>query len=173
MRYWMVAAAMVCANPASAQVALTSGQGVSIAIAADGEVETGKPHPAALGPHDLEALDQMRIAYQSIPQTEGVLPAVAMNPGDHPMPGIIAGKIEIAFVVIGDKDSVLVILNGYERALVYRARITVRGKTGPTDVCLVMPGKRGYEHWPYAIERIELTALTLVDWSPEDGITCK
>lgn len=173
MRYGMMAAAMVCAAPASAQVALTTGQGVAITIAGNGEVETSKPHPAALGPHDLAALDQMRIAYQSIPQTEGVLPPVVLNSEDHPMPDIVPDKIEIVFVVIGDKDSVLAILNGYDRALVYRAKIAVRGKAGPTDVCLVMPGRRGYEHWPYAIERIELTALTLVDWSPEDGIPCK
>ena len=54
--------------------------------------------------------------------------------------------------------------NGYDRALVYRARITVAGRTRPTDVCVVLPSNRSSEHWPEAIERIDLSDFELVTW---------
>lgn len=173
MRFWMMAAAaMAVAVPASAQVTLESGQGVTVTIDASGKAELGKVHPAALGPHDLEALDQMRIAYKVLEPTEGVMPPVMMS-GDVAMPEITPGRVEIAFVVIGEKDSVLVLLNGYDEALTYRARIKVMTRTGPTDVCLVVPGKRGYEHWPYKIDHIELTDFKLEPWQPGDKVTCR
>lgn len=174
MRTWiMAAAAFALSTPASAQIVLTSGQGVSVSIGGDGAVRPDKVRPAALGPHDFEALDQMRVAYKATKPAGEVLPPVMMSNTEIPMPAIAPGRIEIVFVVIGDKDSVLLILNGYDQGLTYRATITARGRSAPTDVCLVMPGKRGYEHWPYAIDKVELTALTLVDWSPEDGVPCK
>jgi hypothetical protein len=173
MRNWILAVALTVAAPASAQVVLTSGQGVAVTVGADGEAEAGNVHPAALGPHDLEALDQLRIAYKAVEPRSGVLPPVMMSATEATMPDVAPGRIEIVFVVIGEKDSVLVMLNGYDQGLTYRATITARGRTAPTDVCLVIPGRRGYEHWPYAIEKIELTAFSLADWSPEDGVPCK
>jgi hypothetical protein len=169
----IAAAALTVATPASAQVTLSSGQGTSVTIGSDGKVEMGKVHPAALGPHDLEALDQMRISYKTAKVKSGVMPPVMMRATEATMPDVAPGRVEIVFVVIGEKDSVLVMLNGYDQGLTYRATIFVKGRSGPTDVCLVMPGRRGYEHWPYAIDRIELTAFQFEDWKPGNPVPCK
>jgi hypothetical protein len=40
-------------------------------------------------------------------------------------------------------------------------------------VCIVLPGKRGYEHWPYPIEKIELSEFTVEPWKEGDPVTCR
>lgn len=84
------------------------------------------------------------------------------------------GQLRFRFLQVpGTDHAMLIVHNGYAKGLVYRARITARGKTSPTDVCLVMPGKVGIEHWPYAISAIEVSAFELIDWKPGDGAPCK
>jgi hypothetical protein len=83
------------------------------------------------------------------------------------------GQLKISFVSLKPPGhSLLIIENGYADALVYRARITVKGKPTATDVCLVLPGKRGYEHWPYPIEKIELSQLRRQPWQDGDPVPC-
>jgi len=82
-----------------------------------------------------------------------------------PPDAVPPGEVHIAFRQIGDSDHrLLVISNGYDRALSYRAHIRVKGKDHYTDVCTVLPGIHGFEHWPYAIEAITLSELRLEDW---------
>ena len=52
----------------------------------------------------------------------------------------------------------LVVENGQGGALRYRARMTVRGETRHTDVCVVLPHLPSYEHWPHLSIGIELRA---------------
>lgn len=88
-------------------------------------------------------------------------------------PVVSSGVVRASFLALPKVGhSLLVIENGYGRALVYRARITVKGRTTPTDVCLVLNRRRGYEHWPYAIDRIELSALRLVQHDPARPLPC-
>jgi len=49
----------------------------------------------------------------------------------------------------------------------------VQGETSPTDVCLGMPAGIGVEHWPFAIDALELDGFALAPWKPEDGVPCK
>ncbi len=78
---------------------------------------------------------------------------------------VVSGEIRIAFRQIGDSNHrLLVIANGYDRALAFRAAIRVDGKDQHTDVCTVMPGIHGIEHWPFASDRIMLTDLRLEEW---------
>lgn len=92
----------------------------------------------------------------------------------HAAPVPEPGTLRFRFLQVpGTTHSMLIVHNGYARALVYRARISARGKTEPTDVCLVPPGKIGVEHWPYAITAIEVSAFESVVWKPEDGLPCK
>ncbi|MEI9852997.1 MAG: hypothetical protein WDN24_21525 [Sphingomonas sp.] len=67
----------------------------------------------------------------------------------------------------------LVIENGLGGALVYRALIEQGGRTGATDVCLVPPGKLGIEHWPFAIDSIQIHQMRLAAWKPGDPVTCE
>ncbi len=84
-----------------------------------------------------------------------------------------ANAIKLSFLIAPETGhSVLVVENGYAQALTYRARITSRGHSAPTDVCLVLPMKRSYEDWPYVIEKVELDDFQLKPWSEADGIPC-
>ena len=52
--------------------------------------------------------------------------------------------------------------------------MTRDGKTTLTDVCLVIPRRHGFEHWPHPIERLEIYDVRFVAWqegdpSPEPG----
>jgi len=59
-------------------------------------------------------------------------------------------------------NSALFILNGYGSALRYRAIMRTNGRSVATDVCDVAPNRLGLEHWPYAIDQLELSAFQLV-----------
>jgi hypothetical protein len=72
-----------------------------------------------------------------------------------------------------EESRLLLIENGYDRGLRYRATIYRRGRSEPTDVCVVIPERRGYEHWPYPIDRIELSGLTLFPLREGDPLTCE
>jgi hypothetical protein len=80
-------------------------------------------------------------------------------------PPIASGVVRIVFVpVSGGKEAFLILENGHTRAVAYRARIFGGGRAAPTDVCVVLPERRAYEHWPYPIERIELSEFRLEAW---------
>lgn len=89
-------------------------------------------------------------------------------PAERPTPG----QIRLRFLSIAGQHALLVVENGLDRALVYRARMTQDGNSRPTDVCLVMPGLPGFEHWPHPIDRIELSDFRFVPWVPGQPIPC-
>ncbi len=83
-------------------------------------------------------------------------------------------EIRVAFRQIGESDHrLLVISNGYDRALAYRAYVHVDGKDQYTDVCTVPPGVHGFEHWPYASDRITLVDLRLEPWQEGQQPRCE
>lgn len=91
-----------------------------------------------------------------------------------PADPVVPGVIHIAFRQIGDSDHrLLVVANGYDRALAFRAFIRVDGKDQYTDVCTVIPGIHGIEHWPYASDRILLTDLHLEEWTKGTPPRCE
>lgn len=67
----------------------------------------------------------------------------------------------------------LVIENGYDRALVYRAELTRDGRRRATDVCAVRPGLRSYEYWPHRVERLRLSDFQLVSWRQGQEVICE
>jgi hypothetical protein len=90
---------------------------------------------------------------------------------------VTSGSIRISFITlasVGEPDDRLLVLeNGYDRAFRYRATISQGSRSEPTDVCTVIPMLRGYEHWPFQIDRIELTNLTLVSFAPGQQPVCE
>jgi hypothetical protein len=82
-------------------------------------------------------------------------------------------RIKLRLLIIPPHDSVLVVDNGYDHALSYRAIIWVNDQAGPTDVCWVLPGHHGYEHWPYLIDRVELLDLKFEAWQEGDRVPCR
>jgi len=171
---WVLAAAAAAiASPAAAQgVKLVPGEEVVFAL--DGGTPVGAKR-ASITPNAFEAEVGRHFSGQKPPEAP-VTEAVPIPGGDRlPLaPEPEAGKLRFRFLQVpGTDHALLVVDNGYAKGLLYRAQITSNGRTGPTDVCLVMPGKGGVEHWPYAIASIEVSGFELVDWKPEDGVPCK
>ncbi len=169
----IMAVAAMAATPAAAQgVKLAPGEEVAFTL--DGGAPRD-PARASVTPTAFE--DAVGRKYSGLtpppaPVTEGVPIA---NDGSLPAtPTPSPDMLRFRFMrVAGTSHSLLVIHNGYSRALVYRAGMSVQGKKSPTDVCLVMPAGLGIEHWPYAIDALELSGFALVSWKPEDGVPCK
>lgn len=102
------------------------------------------------------------------------VPIESGTDGIPPLADVRRDRVKFSFVPLQPPGHTLLIVeNGYAEAITYQARITVKGKQAPTDVCLVMPGKRGYEHWPYAIDQIEIGTVTRRKWTERDGVTCQ
>lgn len=171
---WMLAAISVSvATPATAQgITLVRGEEAMLEIDNDGLAD------AARGPATPTAFE-LAVGRQFSGQKPPEAPLAQGTPihngtglPDAPVPD--PGRLRFRFFQVpGTDHSMLIVHNGYRQGLLYRARITANGKTAPTDVCLVMPGKSGVEHWPYAISAIEVSAFELVDWKAGDGAPCK
>lgn len=179
MRTFLIASAILLAPaPAGAagKVSLQPGEQATVLIDDGGLVSARPGGRATLSPFDKAAIVDLVVNH---PDAYG--PKSHRFTDDQPMPPaptIEPGAIRISFhtmpsVEKGGEARVLVIENGYDRGLRYRATISRDGRSQPTDVCRVMPERRSYEHWPYAIDRIELTALTLVPLGPNDPVICE
>jgi hypothetical protein len=69
----------------------------------------------------------------------------------------------------GTTLTVLIIDNGYDRMLQYKADIVGHG---PTDVCQVRPGVPSFENWPSPFLEIDLHDFQLVDADPHGRPLC-
>lgn len=146
-------------------IAVLSGDAASVTIESrtattPNGAEAGKGTEFARGDHD----DAMGANFKMLDHD----PAA-------PPPPILDGKLRIRFVAVAGKDdgSMLSVQNGYDQALAYRATIAVRGKSQPTDVCIVLPQRGGFEHWPYPIEKIEMHDLRFESWQTGDPVRCE
>jgi hypothetical protein len=108
----------------------------------------------------------------------------AMGPDSVRMP--IAGSdeeiraipddvVRITFVQLPGEgqDMLLLLENGYDEAMAYQAVITQRERSVRTDVCTVIPHRRGVEHWPNRIDRIDLAQVRLTPWREGDRPICR
>jgi hypothetical protein len=162
----------------AAPVTLTLGtdETVEVRITDDGEVEIGKAAKAG----DMNALDRKALVELTgtivPPDAKTLPPQIISKDKRTPPPPIAPGHLRMSLRDVPGKsphDRLLVIENGYTKALRYTAELRKGDRTQATDVCWVLPGKRGYEHWPYPFDRIELGTLTLVDWTEANGIPCE
>lgn len=165
----LTSAAVASADvPASAGIAIVPGQQIVLRIAdtvSVASVARVEPTPVDM----VSAREQMAIPTPAGPVAEGT--PVYRRPGEappHPQPGQVALRM---FVVDG-RATILVVENGYHQALVYRARELRGGRSQPTDVCIVIPAKSGYEHWPYRIDRLDLSDFRFVAWKAGDQVPC-
>jgi hypothetical protein len=146
-------------------------RGGTFLIGLDGKgglIEDGsKAEPLAA--HDLEFLARLKTEHSDAMGSKGAIVQTELKP-----PALRPSVVRFSFVPFeGGKESVLLIENGFPRSFMYRARIG-RGKASqPTDVCQILPEKRGYEHWPYEIEWIEITDWHPVDYNPGDPLRCE
>lgn len=165
-----LAAALAFASAASTAseanpIVLKPGEAVTLTVDDGGRaIETRRETAPALTPFEKAWVRQM---------TSGELdwaigPNIAISTSDDerfPVPGPVEPAIvAVKLVPVGEGNMLLVINNGYSRGFKYRARLRRGDRAAATDVCEVMAEKRGFEHWPYRFDSIEITDVTLVPW---------
>ncbi len=175
----IIAAALAFATAASTAaeakpVVLKPGKAVTLTVDDGGRaVETGRGAASALTPFEKAWVRQM---------TSGELdwaigPNVAISTSDDerfPVPGPVEPAIvAVKLVPVGDGNMLLVIENGYSLGFKYRARLRRGDRATATDVCEVMAEKRGFEHWPYRFDSIEISDVTLIPWKEDQAPVCE
>ena len=172
---WTFAASLLIAAPGAAQVqntvVLEPGDAFTIRIESGGTMAVSPRAAADWTPFDVAAARHL----SGLPIPEGPVPYATPIPHDDSSPAvppIAPDRIRLKFLSIAGRHSLLVVQNGYDRAIAYRARMTRDGKTTPTDVCLVIPRRHGFEHWPYPIERLEIYDVRFVAWQEGDPSPC-
>ena len=170
-----LAAALQGAAPGAAQdlpnFSLAPGESIVFHFDDGGRVGPPERGRAEWSPIKIAAARQLA---GMTPPDAPVTYTVPVEAPDSVRPEIISGdSVRVQMFSIAGQHGMLVIENGQGRALVYRARITAHGRTAPTDVCVVLPGRRSFEHWPYVIERLELSNFRFIAWAPGRAPTCE
>lgn len=161
----------------SKTVTLGRGDSIVVRIAANGTLKAEAPTAAPpMSEFEAAALAQM----QTTPLTDSqVQPAIPLNGGATERLAMKPGQVRIRLRAVAPSADqpkggmMLSIENGYDGALRYRAVLRNGDRSQPTDVCIVMPHKFGFEHWPYPFERIELSDLSIISWHEGDSVTCE
>lgn len=167
---------LLIAAPAAAQetrptVSLQPGDAATVRLGPQGDAGAVDRNGARWTAHDLAVARHM--VGQPIP--DAPVPTAEPIPGENmPAPSpITPNQIRLRFHAIADRHTLLIIENGYDHAIVYRARMRRDGRELATDVCLIMPGRRGYEHWPHMIERLDLSDFRVEDWQEGSPVPCR
>jgi hypothetical protein len=157
-------------------VSLGRGDSLIVHVGTDGGVWSAQPVAAPpMTSFEAAALAQM----EATPLTDSqIQPAIPVHSGPEPPP-VKPGQVRIilrgaAPSAAHPKGEMLLSLeNGYDGALRYRAVLRSGDRSTPTDVCIVIPHKFGFEHWPYPFDRIELSDLRVIPWHEGDPVTCE
>jgi hypothetical protein len=167
--------ALLAAWPAAAQdipaITLSPGQSITIRFDDGGRVGAPERGRAEWTRFDVAAARQLA----AITPPEAPVPQaqpVGAPEGTEPDP-IPPDEVRMRFFSIAGRHTMLVVENGRNQAIAYRARMIVRGQSRPTDVCIVLPHLPSYEHWPYEIDRIELTDFRFIPWIAGRAPTCQ
>ena len=140
--------------------------GQTITLQVDGSrtrvVAIGAAPP--ISPYETEALRRMQAI--ELPADAGPQPAVPIRSANEP-PAVPPGQVRLTFRRVpaarpGAEDhSLLLVVNGYDLSFRYRATMHTDRATQPTDVCEATPRLSVTEHWPYAINQLDLSDIRL------------
>ncbi|HET9231300.1 MAG TPA: hypothetical protein VFO00_08420 [Vitreimonas sp.] len=177
MRAFLAVAAalalMSCATaPTSVSgIGLAPGEGVILIAGPDGSLRevARTDSPNALSATERAVVAGLRGSTAGMGQNTIPMIGTAADSSED----IETNRIKVRFLIVAPSDSVLVITNGYGQAVSYRASILVNDHSAPTDVCTVLPTMHGVEHWPYLIDRIELSDMRLIPWRQGDAPHCE
>jgi len=171
MKTWFAALVLIVLPVAAPAQTVTIARGEAVTLSQDDGGVWGVDNrgPEAIAPFEAAHAEKFRRGdFDDAVGPNGKVTADTTNPTPA------RSKIKLHFVrPDGGDHSMLVIENGYDRGMVYRARMRTGGKTEPTDVCLVMPGRFGFEYWPYPIDALELSDIRLVPWQDGNPIRCE
>ena len=170
-----LAAFLFVAAPAAAQapasITLEPGDAAAFRIEADGSTAVSPERGGA----EWTAFDVAAARHLSgLPIPAQAVPFATVLHGDvmPPEPPVEPDRVRVKLLSIAGQHSLLVVENGYDRAIAYRARMSRGDRSAPTDVCLVIPRKHGFEHWPHVIDRLEIYDMRFVVWREGDPIPC-
>lgn len=166
-----LAAAPPVQSPRDEILSLRTGQALIVTVDDAGEISiVGIEIAPPLSALDAAAVRDLVANHQGAVGSTAA-PVRLELPQPPPLP---RDRIRIALVEQGGgKARLLIIQNGYDRGFRYRAALQRGGRSEPTDVCTVLPGIRGYEHWPYKFDRIDLSDLRLVPMREGEPPTCE
>lgn len=166
----IAALALVAAAPVADAPVLEIADGQSVmAQVTDSGFSASAPAPAEIAPFEAAATNTL---WQSGTYKVGSVGTGAGHDGVPETPPIAPDQIKLKMVDYPKGQTLLAVENGYAKALVYHAVMHRGGGAQKTTVCLVMPGKRTMEHWPFKIDQLELSDLHLVDWKHGDAMPC-
>ena len=168
-------ASLALAAPADAQtipaIGLVPGEAVIVRIDDGGRASAPERGRAEWSRFDVYAAQHLsRLPVPDAPVPEGTPITAPETLSPDPIP---ESEVRFRLMTIAGRHALLVVENGQRRALAYRARMTVNGRTRHTDVCVVLPGLPSYEHWPHVIERLELSDFRFIPWLPGRRPTCE
>lgn len=86
---------------------------------------------------------------------------------------VTPGRIRLTFRALKRGHRLLVVENGYARALAYKAVMKVGKSWRTTDVCRVHPGVHNFEWWPEPVKTISVSRLQLVAWAEGQTPICE
>jgi hypothetical protein len=154
---------------------LAAGERVEVRIEAEREVTPiARGEAGPLSEFEQAAVQIMTGGTYKFPTGDNLAMVNSSELGIPKPAPVAAGFVRIRFTPIKNgAESLLILENGYDMALTYRARIHQGSRSKAADVCQVMPAKRGFEHWPYPIERIELFAIRLEPWQQGQRPRCE
>jgi hypothetical protein len=143
-----------------------------------GEVTVTPDGTARLSDLDRDVLRQFADTYddpEKLAEMIGPNAAIIRSDMAQPRP-VEPGLVRISFFRMtgrnGLPETLLLLENGYDSGFRYRAQMVRGERTEPTDVCMVLPRLRGYEHWPYSIDRINLSEFALVPYRAGTAPAC-
>ena len=169
----LAAVGLIVAAPAMAQaIPLAPGESVVIHVDAANTVTVVSRGPAKLGDYDRAVIaEAVKGSYADAPSDAPVTAKVSDAMPDPP--SIPTGQIRYTLVTIPGDQRMLIIENGYDRALQYQARLHANGRTGLANVCLVKPVRGTYEHWPFKVDSTEIFSISMTVWSKGDPAPCQ
>lgn len=163
-----------CAAAGAEPIVLKRGESVILTVDDGGTAIEERRAPAwPLTPYEVAWARQM---------TSGELdwavgPNMAFSdPDDERFPPagpVPPGEVAVKLVALGERHMLLVLVNGYKGGFKYRATLRRADRSTATDVCEVMAGKRGFEHWPYPFDSIEISDVKLIPWHDGRAPTCE
>jgi hypothetical protein len=148
-------------QPAPPPLRLPLGTSVSLGLGKSGKLDSTAQAARPLSAHDVEMIQELVTEHPDATGPNGVIVH-----SDRPAPPLEPAHVRFTFVPFdGGKSTVLVVENGFNGSFLYRARIGRGANAMVTDVCQLPPNNRGYEHWPYPLDWIEITDIRPVDWN--------
>jgi hypothetical protein len=169
----MLASALVLIAAAPGQddsPALVIERGHSLAVRIDGTTVLATPAAAdTIAPFEAAATNTL---WQTGKYKVGSVGTGPGRDGVPPTPPIVPDQVKLKMVEYPKGETLLAVENGYSRAFVYHAQMIRDKDAMPTTVCLVIPGKRTIEHWPFQIRQLVLRDIHLTDWKPGDPMQC-